>query len=353
MDTVTAPPITGPCVWVGRDLAEATDWIRPFTPAELAEIDAAVRGVGERGLSWRAITRADFPLPTVSAALARVADQLEHGRGIVLLRGLPVARYTDDALRALAWGLGTHLGTARHQNAHGELIGEVRDELRVYGQVHQPGVAPPSGAPVTSRYKARTSGPLRFHTDRVDVVALLCVRQARAGGLSKVVSSAAVHNEILRRRPDLHALLLQDYPRTREGEEVGGESDVYALPVFGVRDGRLTSQYSRTFVEAAQRRPGVPRLTPAHEEALDLLAEVCEELCLTMTLEPGDFQLLNNHVTYHARTAFEDDPDHGQDRLLLRLWLSMPNSRALPPGFEVLWGRIEAGALRGGIAQPR
>jgi hypothetical protein len=56
-------------------------------------------------------------------------------------------------------------------------------------------------------------------------------------------------------------------------------------------------------------------------------------------------------VTYHARTAFEDDERSGRDRLLYRLWLSMPNSRALPPGFEVLWGSIEPGALRGGIAQ--
>jgi hypothetical protein len=35
----------------------------------------------------------------------------------------------------------------------------------------------------------------------------------------------------------------------------------------------------------------------------------------------------------------------------MRLWLSMPNSRALPEGHEALWGSIEPGALRGGIAQ--
>jgi hypothetical protein len=70
-----------------------------------------------------------------------------------------------------------------------------------------------------------------------------------------------------------------------------------------------------------------------------------------MTLEPGDIQLLNNHVIYHGRTPYEDVDDPDGDRLLYRLWLSMPNSRALPPGFEVLWGSIEAGALRGGIAQ--
>ncbi|MCI0546497.1 MAG: TauD/TfdA family dioxygenase, partial [Candidatus Rokubacteria bacterium] len=292
------------------------------------------------------------PLPTVAAELARVSEELEHGRGIVLLRGLPVARYPEDQIRALYWGLGTHLGTARFQNARGELIGEVRDEMRLYGSVQEPALmAVEPDRPRTSRSKARSSGPLRFHTDRADVVALLCVRPARAGGLSKVASSVAVHNEILARRPDLHALLCQDYHRNREGEEAGGELRPYAMPVFAVCDGRFTSHYSRTFVEAAQRLPEVPRLSRAQDEALDLLAEVAEELSVEMALEPGDIQLLNNHVIYHSRTAYDDDPAPGRDRLLLRLWLSVPNSRPLPEGFEVLWGATVAGALRGGIQQ--
>jgi len=352
MATISAQPITGPEAWHGEELERTTDWIRVLAPPELDELDGALRAVKARGLAWRDIRRADFPLPRLSRTLAEVSRELEHGRGVVLLRGLPVARYTEEELKQIYWGIGTHLGTARWQNAHGELIGEVRDEVRLYGAVHEPAVVKRAGEPVTSRYKARSNGPLRFHTDRCDVVALLCVRTARAGGISRVVSTVAIHNTILARRPDLHALLCQDYHRTREGEEVGGEQSVYALPVFAVRDGRFTSQYSRTFVEAAQRVPGVPRLTAAQDEALDLLAEVAQELCYEMPLEPGDLQLLNNHVIYHGRTAYEDDPAANGDRLLLRLWLAVPHSRALPSGFEVLWGRIEPGALRGGIGQP-
>ena len=133
--------------------------------------------------------------------------------------------------------------------------------------------------------------------------------------------------------------------------EAGGKEQFYAMPVFGLRDGRLTSQYSRTFVENAQRLPGVPSLSEAQNAALDLWAEVCEELCYSMDIQPGDIQLLNNHLVYHARTTYEDDPTPGRDRFLMRLWLSMPNSRRLPEGFEVLWGSIEPGAPRGGIAQ--
>jgi hypothetical protein len=183
------------------------------------------------------------------------------------------------------------------------------------------------------------------------VVGLLCVGQAEAGGLSKVASTVAVHNEILRRRPDLLELLYRPYPRSRLGEEKGGDRMFYMLPVFGLRDGRFTSHYSRTYIEAAQKMPDVPRLTPPQLEAMDLLAEVADSLCYRMRLEPGDMQFLNNHVIYHARTAFEDDVARGQVRLLYRLWLSMPNSRALPAGHEVLWGSTGAGALRGGIGQ--
>jgi hypothetical protein len=344
-----ARPITGSMVWTGEDLRSTTDWVRAITTAEVDELDTALRAVQRRGLPWQTMTREDFTIPRLASSLAEVSRELEDGRGLVLLRRLPVERYSDDELRIVYWGLGLHLGTPRFQNAQGELIGDVRDENRLYGTVRE---VDPAGAgePRTSRNKARSAGPLRFHTDRTDVVTLLCVRPAARGGLSRVVSGPAVHNAILERRPDLHALLCAPYYHSREGE-TGGRQRYYAMPIFGMRDGRFTSQYSRTFVENAQSIPGVPPLTAAQNEALDLWAEVCEELCYSMNMRPGDLQLLNNHVVYHARTTYEDDPAPGRDRFLMRLWLSMPNSRPLPAGYEVLWGSIEPGALRGGITQ--
>jgi hypothetical protein len=350
MPGLTGQPMTGPFVWRGDDLARASDWIRPLSAAAIAELDAALRLVQQRGLGWRDVRKKDFPLPGFSAELAQVNRDLEWGRGLVLLRGLPVTRYTDDELRLIWWGIGTHLGAAVYQNAHGELIGEVRDELRLYGEVIQPAVPETEGT--TSRAKARSSGPLRWHTDRCDVVGLLCVRAARAGGVSRVVSVPAVSNAILERRPDLHALLCGDYYRSRQGEEVGGERAYYAMPIFAARDGRFTTQYSRTFVEAAQKIADVPRMSEAQNEALDLLASVSDALCHEMELRPGDMQFLNNHVVYHGRTAYVDGPGQAQDRLLFRLWLAPPNSRPLPEGFEVLWGTVRGGAVRGGIAQP-
>ena len=342
--------MTAPEAWLGRDMAASSEWIWPLSASAIAELDAALRAVERRGLAWPKFAREDFPLPTFAAELAAVAEELETGRGFVVLRGLPVEPYTLAELKNLYWGLGAHLGAARFQNATGELIGEVRDEYRLFGDVREPAMDVSLGR--SSRSKARSSGALRFHTDRCDVVSLLCVRGARAGGLSKIVSAVSVSDAMGARRPDLHALLLSDYWRSRQGEEAGGERNVYALPVFAIHHGKFTTQYSRTFVEAAQKLPDVPRLTAAQDEALDMHASLCEELALTMALQPGDIQLLNNHVIYHARTAYEDADSPDSDRLLLRLWLAPTNSRALPPGFETLWGTTAPGAPRGGIAQP-
>src|SRR5215469_11349031 len=136
MSTIGTRPLIGPAAWHGRDMARSTDWIRPISAAAVTELDAALAAVKARGLAWRDIRREDFPLRGFAAELAAVAHELEHGGGLVLLRGLPVERYSEHELRQLYWGIGTHLGEPRYQNAHGELIGEVRDELRVYGAVN-------------------------------------------------------------------------------------------------------------------------------------------------------------------------------------------------------------------------
>ena len=344
--------LTGPGVWLGRDMASSGRWIRDLPAQGLAEIDAALQAVRRHGLAWHEIRREHFPLPALDSLLDDIAGELEEGCGMVKLRGLPVAAYDEADLRRIYFGIGTHLGIPVFQNRRGELMRAIRDEGgdvgQRYGQVEGKG----DGRPFLSSYaRTLTNGRLRFHTDRTDAVALLCVRQAKSGGISKICSSAAVHNTFLERRPDLLQVLFQDFWRSRLGEESDKAETVYPLPIFGERDGRFTSHYSLTYIEAAELVPGVPRLTALQREAIDMLMALAEELCFEMTLEPGDIQFLNSHVTYHGRTPFEDDRSTGHDRLLLRLWLSMPNSRALPAGHEVLWGTIEAGARRGGIAQ--
>jgi hypothetical protein len=343
-------PLEGPFVWTGEELGRADDWRFALTSAMLGEIDRAVAALRRRGLGWEAMRREDFPLDETARLLDRISDCLERGRGLAKITGFPVASYDDADIRRLWYGIGLHLGTPVSQSNAGLRMKVIRDEGPTVGLTHGQMQNADGSAFLSSYARAVSSGPLRFHTDRTDVVGLLCVGQAKEGGVSKVASTCAIHNEMLRRRPELLELLYRPYPRSKLGEEKGGEHMVYMLPVFGLRDGRFTSHYSRTYIEACQKLDGVPKLTADQEAALDLMAEVAESICYRMVLEPGDIQLINNHVVYHARSDFKDDPASGRVRQLYRLWLAVPNSRPLPEDHAVLWGNVAAGALRGGIA---
>jgi Taurine catabolism dioxygenase TauD, TfdA family len=343
--------LQGACAWKGAQIAQDQRWLKQVPATVLAELDAALEKVQD--LEWRGVSRHNFSLPKAAAFFDEVREELENGSGMVKLCGLDVSRYSLAQLRRLWYGIGCHLGTPMYQNYRGEAMRDIRDEgmgvgARLYGATTDA-----SGKPfLSSGARTLSPGQLRFHTDRCDVVGLLCVRQASEGGVSKLASSATVYNEMLMRRPDLHALLCRPIPRSRFGEEAGGEHVVYDLPVFGVRDGKLTSHFSLTYIESAQMLPGVRRLTDAEHEAIQMLLDVAQEFCFEMRFAPGDMQLLNNHVVYHGRTAFKDDASTGQDRLLMRLWLSVPNSRALPEDHAILWGDVGSGRAHGGIAQP-
>ena len=345
-------PLTGPSVWLGSQMVNSKTWLRELDDRVLEEIDIALQAVKQRGLCWDQVRREDFATPAIVALMEDVAEELENGSGIVKLRTLPVERYGDAELRQIYFGLGSVLGRPVFQNPRGELMRDIRDEGgdlgKRYGQIE---TKDGKGPFLSSYARTLSNGRLRFHTDRTDVVGLLCVRQAASGGISKLVSTGAIHNALLKRRPDILETLFGDFWRSRLGEESDNAEAVYPLPIFGLREGKLTSHYSLTYIEAAQMVPQVPKLTPLQKEAIDLLMATAEELCFEMVLEPGDIQFINSHITYHGRTEFTDDPAQRKDRLLLRLWLSMPNCRALPAGHEVLWRKIEAGEERGGIGQ--
>jgi hypothetical protein len=354
MEGVTNARIDAPSAWIGSDLLKSDRWIRDLRPEDVEEIEAALSAVERRGIAWNEITTADFALPGLAVLIGEIRDELETGCGLMKLRGLPVERYSADQLRKLYFGLGRNIGTPVFQNRSGQLMRFIRDEGadvgEKYGQIDDANMA--GGKPFLSSYaRTLTNGPLRFHTDRTDVVSLLCVNEAASGGVSTICSSVAVMNEMLDRRPDLAGLLFEPYFRSRHGEEADSAGVVYPLPIFGLRDGHFTSHFSLTYIEAAHTAGGVPKMSPAQREAIDLLLELSAELAFEMTLERGDIQFLNSHVTYHGRTPFQDDEDAGRARLLLRLWLSMPNNRPLPPDHKVLWRNVEAGMVRGGIGQ--
>jgi hypothetical protein len=222
------------------------------------------------------------------------------------------------------------------QNADGHLLGHVKDLGRS------------SDDPNTRIYQTRERQT--HHTDSCDVVGLLCLHTAKSGGLSSLVSSTTIFNEMRRRRPDLLSVLLQPIETDRRGEVPEGSRPYFNIPVFNYHDGLVSAIYQRQYIESARRFAGVAPLSAQQLEALDMLDQLANDpqMNLMMELQPGDIQLVHNHTILHDRTAFEDYDDPERKRHLLRLWVAPPNARSLPKVYTERFGSITPGE-RGGV----
>ena len=312
-----------------------SDWIEEFTDSEIGEVERAVQALAKTDLAK--IRAEDVPLPTLAPRLRILLDEVLNGRGFVLLKGLPVERWTMQETATAFLAIGVHLGNLRMQNAEGHLLGHVKDLGRT------------SDDPNTRIYQTRERQT--FHTDSCDVVGLLCLQAAKSGGLSSLVSSTTIFNEMRRSRPDLLRVLLEPIETDRRGEVPEGVKPYFTIPVFNYHDGLVSAIYQRQYIESARRFPDVAPLTPLQIEALDLFDELANDpkLNLMMELHPGDIQFVHNHTILHDRTAFEDYPGPERKRHLLRLWLAPPGARSLPDVFADRFGSIRPGE-RGGVA---
>lgn len=334
----TPPPrIEEPAAWRGEDMAGAPDrWRWGLGDDEVAELEAAAENLRASGADLADVSAETFPLPRLGARLAELRADLIGGIGFRLISGLPVGRLDRWTAAAIFCGIGAHLGRARSQNAAGHLLGHVRDI---------------GGDPKDANTRIyQTSARQTFHTDSADVVGLLCLREAMEGGDSLLVSTVTLYNEMMARRPDLARLLFDPVATDRRGEFREDQKPYFEIPVLNWRDGRLTGIYQRQYIDSAQRFPDAFRLTEAHVEALDMFDALANDpaLHLKMRLAPGDMQFVYNHALLHDRTGFRDWPDPDRRRHLLRLWLSIPGDRELPPAFAQRYGSITVGD-RGGI----
>ncbi|HWP41880.1 MAG TPA: TauD/TfdA family dioxygenase [Blastocatellia bacterium] len=336
-DQFLPPEIQGPSAWYGPQFLRQADWIYHLSESEIIEIGAAADALASASRNFADISPGDFPVPTFGPRLQGLLGEVLDGRGFVLMRRLPVERWGNRKSAIAFMGIGRHLGSLRPQNADGHLLGHVKDMGRS------------SSDPDVRIYQTRERQT--FHTDSCDVVGLLCLSTARSGGLSSLVSSTTIFNEMRRRRPDLARVLFEPIETDRRGEVAEGEKPYFKIPVFNWHAGLLSTIYQRQYIESARRFADVQPLTQVQIQALDLLDELANDprLHLMMKLERGDVQFVHNHTVLHDRTAYEDWPEPDRKRHLLRLWLAPPGARPLPEVFAERYGSVAPGD-RGGVA---
>ena len=314
MNLPYARSVTGPRAWIGAEQASRSDWIVHLGREQVEQLRRAANVIRQSGLQLHAATPGDLSLPKLEPLFRHIEQELRHGRGFVLVRGLNVDDYTLEELELIFWGIGVCLGVGVSQSAAGDRLGHVIDRGR------------------TDRYYT-AGGPIEFHMDPVDVVGLMCVRPAKEGGLSRIASSSTIHNILLEERPDVLDILYRGFYCSRQGH--GETVTDWRVPVFASGEDGLESYLLPITIRQAAADGA--SLGDADREAIRVLQEVAgrDRVCLNMDFRPGDIQFLNNRLIFHSRSDYKDYADPALRRLLLRLWLMMPDWPGRPSAMDL------------------
>lgn len=334
MDTVE---MHTPAAWQAADLEADRSWVFQIDDTARAHMLQVIQKAYVPDRPLFDYTRDDFDFDSVWPTISKALAEAHHGRGMALVRGLPREGLSEQEYELMNWAIGLHAGVARPQGIASQYISAVRDIGTDYRTS--------SGRGYSSNAK------LDFHVDGCDLVTLTCYNKAKSGGQSMITSSLSAYRDLMAARPDLAEVTHQAFYFSRQNEEAPGEALYYGQPLYDFADGRMFCKWNRNRVRTAQLIEGVPQLTEAQREATDLLDEILKhpKNMYTMYLEPGDLQILNNHVMLHSRTDYIDYETPEKKRLLCRLWLSPPDSVLLPESWKDFFWSITQGTVRGGI----
>jgi alpha-ketoglutarate-dependent taurine dioxygenase len=305
-----ATPIRDARAWQVERLA-SDSWYYPLSDSCLAALEASLRDLPEPITALRVT---DEQRAACRACLEPVRHALESGSGIAVLDRLPVERLSAREAQALYWLLGQLLGRPFAQNVQGTLLYDVRDT----GQDVRSGV----------RYSV-TNAETGFHTDNsfgdtvLDYVGLLCLHDAREGGLSQLLSGYTVYNELAEHDAEALAVLCRPFHVDRRGGLRPGEGPTVRVPVIERLGTELTYRYLRTWIQSGHEKAGEP-LTPEQTRALEAFEAVLArpEFRLEFPLRRGQVLFTNNRWLLHNRTAFRDHAEPERRRHLVRLWLA-------------------------------
>jgi Taurine catabolism dioxygenase TauD, TfdA family len=309
--------VTGPRAWTRASLAPA-DWLVTLPGAALAELRAVRDQLRRSPVEVFLLDPHDYRLDACRAAMAEVRAKLDRGPMFAVLDRLPMDEVTREESGNLYWLLASLLARPVAQKWNGQMFFAVEDT----GAKLKPG----SGIRPTV-----TNVDLRFHNDNSyneappHYVGLLCQQAARHGGVSQVVSVYAVHNALLADHAGVLPRLYRPFWYDRHAEHAPGELTTFAAPIFECEPDAHRTLHARLALSEIYagyelRGEAMDRETAG---ALDAIWSVFDrpELRVELTLEPGQMQFVNNRMTAHARTEFDDYPEPERKRRLVRLWL--------------------------------
>lgn len=308
-------PIGGPGAWKAADFPTKDRFRVALDLPERRAVDAAIERIIKQGLTESTIGAHHLGSPALQALAGRLRNEVLEGRGFVLLQGFPVDRASEAALGTFFLGFGRLLGRPVVQSPLGDRLGHVVDNSKP-GELER-------------GYKS--SVELTPHTDSDDVVAMLCLRRAKSGGRSRLVSAYSLYNALQERHPEYLAPLYRGFAHHWFGEEAPGEPPItpYRIPVLSWTRGVLSVCHLRERADMAAEADPVHAYTPLERAALDEFDRLAQDpaLAVEFELEPGEAYFLNNYMLLHARTAFEDHALPARRRHLLRLWLKLEGAR--------------------------
>jgi hypothetical protein len=317
MADVYLQPVEHESAWTSAEQGSIDAVTLQWEQRHIDALEDAYAAIEKQGLTLDEVEHEHFKVPAIAGELREIFEEVMWGRGIVLVNRLPVEAWSQEKSEIIYWGIGTHLGRGQSQSVIGDRLGHV---VNIGGKDH-------------NERAYRNSLPLTLHTDACDILCMLSIRKGDSGGESQYASALAVHNIMLKERPDLLEPLYHGFRYHRFGEEGPDEAAItdHHVPVLSEKQGYVSSRYVAGYIYMAYDELKEP-LSQLQMEALAYFDDVAlrPEVKVQFMMEPGHLLLCNNHTTLHSRTGFEDTPGPDTGRMLLRLWLTAHEGERRP-----------------------
>lgn len=306
--------VDGKKAWVRADI-KREDWFFPLSADCLAELRATLVELRAQPRPVEQLNPAQFRIPACRALMRSVQAALDDGVRFAVVDRLPMDEISDAEAKALYWILSSLLARPVQQKLTGTLVYDVHDT----GKKATPG----SGVrPDQTNMDQFFHNDNSYNTTQPEYVALLCVRPARTGGVSQVISFYTLHNELVRAHKEVIPRLYQPFWFDRQKEYLPGEPAVLSAPIFSANDGRLKVRLGLFQAKSGYTMMNETMDGPA-VAAIETLRSIFtnEALRFDFVMERGQIQYVNNLETAHRRTTFEDHAEPHNKRLMIRLWL--------------------------------